>query len=346
MDQLRILPDRQRGAALLMAMVIVTVVATIASSMVWQQWRAVQVESAERGRAQSQWVLSGALDWARLILREDAITSSGQRVDHLGEPWAHELAEARVSTFLAIDKDNTDDAPDAFLSGKIDDASGRYNLRNVLNSGSGVVDTKQLAVLKRLFSNIGLDSTLAETLAYKLQKATQATMSTPEALAALGGEAGRSKAPLLPQTLDQLVWLGLDAGLVQRLRPFVTVLPLSSPDTSVNVNTAPKEVIAALIENLDLSGGERIVRQRQAHYFEKISDVQDLLGKAYAVPSGPTGLDVTSSFFEVRGRLRLEDQVLEQRHLVWRKANSAIPELSVVHQDRFSGVDAGGGGAW
>ncbi len=62
----------QRGAALLMAMIIVTLVVTLAGAMVWQQWRAVQVEAAERARTQSAWILTGALDWARLILREDA----------------------------------------------------------------------------------------------------------------------------------------------------------------------------------------------------------------------------------------------------------------------------------
>ena len=53
-------------------MIIVALVATLAGSMVWQQWRAIQVEAAERARTQSAWILSGALDWARLILREDA----------------------------------------------------------------------------------------------------------------------------------------------------------------------------------------------------------------------------------------------------------------------------------
>ena len=100
----------QRGAALLTAMIIVTLVATLAASMVWQQWRAVQVEGAERARAQSAWILAGALDWARLILKEDA-RSAANPVDHLGEPWAVPLAEARLSTFLAADQSNTDDAP-------------------------------------------------------------------------------------------------------------------------------------------------------------------------------------------------------------------------------------------
>ena len=71
---------RQRGAALLTAMIIVALVATLAGSMVWQQWRAIQVEAAERARTQPAWILSGALDWARLILREDAKNGT---VDHL-----------------------------------------------------------------------------------------------------------------------------------------------------------------------------------------------------------------------------------------------------------------------
>ena len=67
---------RQRGAALLTAMIIVSLIATLASAMVWQQWRAVQVEIAERGRLQATWVLAGALDWSKLILKEDLVPAN------------------------------------------------------------------------------------------------------------------------------------------------------------------------------------------------------------------------------------------------------------------------------
>ncbi len=80
---------RQSGAALLLAMILVTLVATLAAGMVWQQTRAVQVEAAGRAQAQAEWILNGALDWARLILREDARSGGA---DHLGEPWATPLA--------------------------------------------------------------------------------------------------------------------------------------------------------------------------------------------------------------------------------------------------------------
>ena len=62
---------RQRGAAILAAMLTVVLVAALASAALWQQWRSVEVETARRTRVQSAWVLTGALDWARLILRED-----------------------------------------------------------------------------------------------------------------------------------------------------------------------------------------------------------------------------------------------------------------------------------
>ena len=79
---------RQRGAALLLAMLTVALVATLASTALWQQWRSVEIESRERERLQAGWILVGALDWARLILREDA-RSGGP--DPLAEPWSIEL---------------------------------------------------------------------------------------------------------------------------------------------------------------------------------------------------------------------------------------------------------------
>ena len=62
----------QRGAALLAAMLTVALVATFAAGALWQQWKSVEVEGAERQRTQARWLLTGALDWARVILREDA----------------------------------------------------------------------------------------------------------------------------------------------------------------------------------------------------------------------------------------------------------------------------------
>ena len=305
-------PRPARGAALLVAMVLLSVVATLAAGMVWQQWRAVQVETAERSRHQSGWMLTGALDWARLILREDA--RSGKATS-LNEPWATPLAEARLSSFLAVDRDNNaDSGPEAFLAGSITDAQARYNLRNLIVDNK--VDPLQLAILQRLCTSAGLGPDTASTLADGL-------------LAAMPGDAG----PLPPQQVADLVWLGLDAAVIDRLATVVVLLPVATP---VNLNTASREVLAAVVTGLDLGSADRLVQARVRTPLRSVADAVAIVG------AGPKlverDVDVKSSYFEVRGRLRLENRVLESRSLVERR--SGLQVLAIQRQQQASLIPA------
>ncbi|SHM01576.1 type II secretion system minor pseudopilin GspK [Rhizobacter sp. OV335] len=311
----------QRGAALLMAMIIVTLIATLAVSMVWQQWRAVQVETAERSRSQSAWMLSGALDWSRIILKEDA-KSGGS--DNLGEPWAVPLEEARLSTFLAADKDNTDDAPEAFLSGGITDLQARFNLTNLVDNGQR--SEPDLLALRRLCERANVAVTVADNLAKGLLLATP---PVPGASAPAGGTAN---APLLPKRFDQLTWLGVDAAALARLEPYITILPTRTP---INANTASKEVLAAVIPGVDLGTAERLVQVRLRTPFKTPADIKSQL-PGTAPELNPAQVGVNTSYFEVRGRLRLTDQVLEQRSVVERRGTTVTP----LSRERVSSMDS------
>jgi general secretion pathway protein K len=301
-------PRRQRGAALLTAMIIVTLIATLAASMVWQQWRAVQVEAAERARTQSSWILSGALDWARLILREDQ--RSG-KVTALTEPWAVPLAEARLSTFLAADKDNnTEDGIEAFLSGSISDAQGRYNLTNLVVQNK--IDANELAALERLCQTLGVDSSVPGRVSKGLLDAHSGTAAN---------------APLLPQMVSQLTWFGVDPASVAALEPYVVLLPVA---TAINVNTAPREVLVAVIKGNDVATSERLLQVRQRTPFKTIAELQ---AQAPSLDLTSAKLDVRSNFFEVRGRLRLADRILEERSLVQRLSNG---QSTILERQRIS----------
>ena len=304
----------QRGAALLTAMIIVVLIVTLASSMVWQQWRAVQVEVAERARAQSAWILSGALDWARLILREDA-RGSGGGVDHLGEPWAVPLAEARLSTFLAADANNTDDGPEAFLSGSITDAQSHYNVTNLVDRSKGIIDPFEFAAFERLCQNLGVDSAVATLIASGLR----------DALAPAGS--GNASAPLLPESVAQLSWLGVDAASLELLAPYIVILPVATP---VNVNTASAEVLVAVIPGNDHATAERLLQVRQRTPFEDLTKFwaqAPALAPQAGAATPQAKLSVNSAFFEVRGRLRLDDRVLEESSLVQRVQGRQIDVL-------------------
>lgn len=324
---------RQGGAALLTAMIIVALIAVLASSMVWQQWRAVQVEAAERARAQSAWILAGALDWARLILREDA---RGSRIDHLGEPWAVPLAEARLSSFLAGDKTNADDGPEAFLSGAITDANARYNLSNLVNGGT--IDETARATLQRLCEIVGVSADVADRIATGLRDASPpaAPIAGASGAAAGAGEGQTASAadpPLLPKTVAQLAWLGIDPESLRTLEPYIVLLPAA---TFPNVNTASREVIAASIPGMDLATAERIVQQRQRSPF---NSADQLRASAPALPPDSFNrLAFVTQFFEVRGRLRLGDIALEQRSLVQRVSGKVV----VLRRERVSTRDPSG----
>lgn len=301
-----------RGAALLTAMITVALVATLAAAALWRQWRGVEVESAERARLQSSWILNGALDWGRLILAGDARESS---VDHLGEPWAVPLEEARLSTFLAGGEDSTEVEREAFLSGQVTDLQSRLNVMNLLlgteQSGEQGNGKQPIDRFRRLFVLLNLPEAELESLQRNLISA-QAAMRNANAQE-------RADAPLMPQRFEQLTWLGVTPATLQALRPYATLLPLvNNSPTPVNVNTATAQVIYAAVPGLDLAGAERIVSERDRAYFTSTAKALQTVQRSDATPLTSDWISVTTNFFEIRGRLRLDDLALQETSVVQR----------------------------
>lgn len=291
---------RQKGAALLAAMLTVTLVATMAAAALWQQWRSVEVEAAERSRVQSTWLLTGALDWARLILREDARSGGA---DHLAEPWAVPLQEARLATFLSMDVSNADADRDAFLSGQVSDLQARLNVMNLIDQDKISVPGK--LAFDRLFEQLGLPPEQVNVLADQLLAAKKGAKSDGT---------GNPQAPLLPQRIEQLVWLGLPAASLSALKPYITLLP---ERTQINLNTASAEVLQASVTGLDPAEAKRLVAARETAHFATIADAGQR-SAAVREASSSGQLSVNSRFFEVRGRIRLDQAVVEERSVVQR----------------------------
>lgn len=304
--------QRQRGAALLLAMLVVTLVATLASAALWQQWRAAEVEHAERQRLQAGWILTGALDWARLILREDARGNQNSgNADHLGEPWAMPLEEARLSSFLAADRTNSaDEVLEAFLSGEVIDLQSRLNFMNLVRvSGVGAaakteVSEPDLEAFTRLYEQ--LDLPLAELTAAVDELVTSANLALSDPMP--------SRTALTPRKLAHLGWLGIGSGSLAALEPHVAVLP---ERTTLNINTASPQAIVASLPGLDMAQAQRLVTERERNPFKTLADASRLV-PAVAGLLSDTHHGTRSRYFEVRGRLRLDDAVIEERSLVVR----------------------------
>jgi general secretion pathway protein K len=297
-------PRRQAGAALLAAMLTVTLVASFAAAAAWQQWRAVEIEAAERARVQAGWILVGALDWSRLILREDGRNGGA---DHLAEPWATPLQEARLSSFLAADKNNNvagteDEGLELFLSGQIVDMQSKLNVLNLVDGGK--ISEPALRSFSKLFELLSLEQSELLSLAEGLRVASD---TSPEGRA-------NNLAPLLPQRVEQLEWLGLSPATLEKLKPFITLLPTRTP---INVNTASAEVLYASVPKLELDGARRMETERARQHFRNLGEASQLV-PAIGNELNEGQHSIATRYFEVRGRLRLDNTIVQERSLVQR----------------------------
>ncbi len=201
--------------------------------------------------------------------------------------------------------------PTPYVTGSIVDAQSRYNLRNLVGTDLRIVEA-ELATLKRLCQAAAVAPETADLIAGGLQAAWQPT--------AQGTEGGNPLAALPPQQVSQLVWLGVDADTVKRLQPFISLLPEPTP---LNLNTAQRDVLAAVVPGLDASSAERIVQQVQHQYFRTIEEARAYIPGDTALD--PKRLGVASNYFEVTGLLRLEGRSLAETQLVVRRNREVIP---------------------
>lgn len=305
----------QRGAALLIAMLILTLMATVASAMVWHQQRAVEVEAGERARVQAALMLAGALDFVRLQLvgpSRNAFPPPG---------WVSKLPESSVSALLAADRDNNADSGiEAFVSGEIADAQSRYNLRRLVGDDGKVVDS-EVAAFRRLCEAAGAPADAATQLAASLASAWY----------------GRAdEAPLPPTRVEQLAWLGLDREVLALLTPHVTLLPTRTP---VNANTAGPAALLAAIDGLDLANAQRLAQTLARTPAADLTALRALLPTGVATEDARVG--VSTRHFDVIGRLRVGDRVLEESWLIERRGGDRGTEMALLRRERRSAHDAG-----
>ncbi len=298
--QLPTLRTRQHGVAIVTALLLTTLAITIVASLFWQQQ--VQVRSIENQRLQlqKQWVLRGALDWARLILREDARYSA---IDDLNEPWAVPLSDTRLDRYVesASIRGN---AGGAVLSGGIQDAQARLNLTGLATRGD--INLPEVQAFERLLSALRQDPGLA--------RATAQQVAASQRAASTNADAGSPRPIGFVQVDDLLAVPGFTPAALAAIRNHVVFLPRATP---VNVNTAPPEVLAARLATLSLAEASNLVDARRSASFRDLNDFAARLpGRPEPPPTSQVA--VATSYFLVSGRVTIGEASLQVQGLVER----------------------------
>jgi len=236
--------DRQRGVALLIAMLAVTVGTIIAVNLMWQG--TLDLRRAEAALAMDQGMLyvQGAEAWAADILRQDTVDSP--QSDNLGEAWATELPP------LPVDGGT--------IQGKLEDLQGRFNLNNLIND-RGLPDPLALKQFERLLSLLEIDPALAGGVLDWLDPDTDLRFPNggEDTTYAAADPPYRTANTSITTPSELMAVTGFDRKTYAKLAPYVTALPAG---TKLNVNTASDVVIASLSEMIDLSTAKALVEER------------------------------------------------------------------------------------
>lgn len=280
---------RQRGIAVVTAILIAAIVASLAFALSTRERFWLNQAENQKDLATAQTVAFAAMDLARLTLRDDMRNNA---VDHLLEPWTIPIPVINVE--------------EGKVSGRMIEVQGRFNLFNVQNQGE--ISVEGLATLKALLNSRGLPTEWADKIAAAI--ANKVSMG-------LKGKPDGFSGKLLPITnLAELADLtGIDAKQLAILEPLVVVLPES---TALNVNFAPPELLAAVTTGLTTGEAEQIVSQRASKQFNSAQDYTNALPERLRANAGSSRYCVESQYFITEvdtwfGRAHLRYQALLYR---------------------------------
>ncbi len=286
---------RESGIAALTAILIVAVAATAAAMMLSQQAAMLDQTMLVASRAQADQYAAAGLDWARGVLTQDARSST---IDALDEGWARPIVGLPVER--------------AVVAGAISDEQGKLNLNGLVRNSSR--SEPDVQAFRRLLDGLGLSPELAEPVVeWMLPNGSDAYYL------ALPRPYRSPKGPLTQ--VDELYRVrGFDAKSVERIRPYVTVLPVepTGEQARINANTADPRVLAAACGTPAEKLADFVAERAKKPFTDKAALTARLQQDACQPTNDP--FDVKSNWFSVLVRVQQDDVLLGTEALVKRTA--------------------------
>jgi general secretion pathway protein K len=284
---------RQRGAALVLAMLIAALAAVVAVAVAAEQQRWFADVASRRDQVQAQALALAGVQWSRQIMQDDA---RGGPIDHLGEAWAYPLPRTPLEN--------------GSIEGSIEDAQGRLNINNFATNDA--LGKEERARFARLAASRGVGSAAVAAVAATL-------MPVPADDGTRKGSAATDAIALPPglrpvRAAEIAAMPGVTARDAAKLIPFVVALPAATP---LNINTASPDVLAAAVPGLSADALATLVAERARKPFATLSDFRSRLPSGVAVPDETT-LAASSSYFLVSVRARQGETRAQARALLRR----------------------------
>jgi len=301
---------RQRGIALITAL-LVTAIATIAAVSMMSRQHLDLRRSSNIYAADQAWLFAQGIEsWALQVMQKDRRDSKN---DHLGEDWATILPPIGVEGGV--------------VAGRVEDLQGRFNLNNLVENGEASPD--DIEILKRLFDVLDIDNRRVQAIVDWID--TDEEMTFPDGAednVYLGREvAYRTANGLMVSPSELLLIDGITYEDYQALRPYLCALP---ERTDLNVNTVAAELLQALVPGLEAGDAEQLVSEREDNPFDSVQDflAHTLINNHMGTGSGQggtagKGMAVSSDYFLLSAAAQFQRAEIYLASVITRDDNGA-----------------------
>ena len=297
----------QRGIALLTILVMVALATILAATIAKRQTNTSENTGYLMRQDQSLLYAKSAEAFFSELLIQDS--DNGGSIDHLQENWAKPMPAFPVE--------------DGFISGRLLDESGKFNLNNLLKA-DGSVDDSARRWFEKLLQRVGLPAELSQAV-IDWQDADDETTG------AMGAESnyyqGLDPSYLASNTkFHQVEELKLVRGFEGKnydlIAPYVTALPEA---TKININTAAPLLLASIDPKIDVKTVEQELKAKQAEltYFNSVEDLWKLNAFSGIEPQNKTDaaawLDNKSNYFTAQIEVVLSERKRQFTSAIMRK---------------------------
>jgi general secretion pathway protein K len=332
--------QKQRGVALLIALVMLALAATLAAAMIWDisldQHRTAALIQSDQAM---QYAL-GAEDWSEQILRRDVEsaqqaqstqqavpgqTGNGATSVNLTQVWAMHLPPLPIQG--------------GSVTGQLQDLQGLFNLNNLVGAqASPTTQSVAFMQFERLLTALDLDPGIAYAVLDWVNPGDQPHFP--------GGAKDETYSRLQPPYLtaerpmtsisELLLVAGVTPDAYQKLVPYVCALPLTNTTqiqagaaaatgantpTPINVNTAPPVVLMSLAPNIDLGTATALAQALATHPIENQNDIGTLWSQLTNGQRAPQNAGITSNYFRLTAKVQIGSTQLTLYSLLYRNTN-------------------------
>lgn len=323
--------NRETGLALVTVLFIFVLVSMLAIGMQQRQSMDIAQASATFNQTRAQLLLLSAEDIAKagLAFDGDRDSKNNEQWDTASELWNQpfplELKEEGAKVFV-----------------NVRDLQGLFNLNWLSpNASNSATATERL---QSLLSELGLDPSIANNVKNWLTPQHSANFEYQNMEPAYRA----SEQPFIHPSELKLV-KGVDQATYDKLEPYITALPV---DTSLNINTAPAEVLASWDSALSLSDSNTVLskihsgkcgQDRNTALFKTVDELwQDTTISPLVSKQGQTSWDkgdftVKSQYFSVLIQIELEGQFFVSEAIIRRDLDPNNAFNGVIYRD-FSRV--------